>query len=71
MADNDRFKIVFDHLELTLNRDPGAETLRRAMIQSREIRRLRDIMDDSIPDDDPVLYSRSSASGRSMPRGEP
>ncbi len=61
----DGFKIIFEHMdkEMKEQAELQADTIRCTLEQNVEIKKLIEIINDTIPTDEPLLYSRSSYNG--------
>ncbi len=53
-----KFKIVFEQMEEAENQLEMA-TMKETMIQSEEIRKLIEVMEETMPVDEPIIYSGS------------
>ena len=57
----DGFKIIFEHMDKEMKKQTELQidTIRCTLEQSDEIKKLIEIINDAIPADEPLLYSRS------------
>ena len=53
-----KFKIIFEHME-EAEYHPEMDAMKETMIQSEEIRKLIEMMEEIMPVDDPIIYSSS------------